>query len=1315
MSQLQQRLRIRMILIAVLLTTRAYCFNYQFKTIGTQDGLSCHSVTDICQDEKSRIWIGTLDGLNCYSGNRINVYNNFTNGNVDYGYMEARKIIPDYRGHLFIVTRKGLYCFSLKTERCNMIPAESPSSACLYDKTLLIVSRRRLLTYDIASGKITMPYPNLLLPETGLQMVCDKKGNVWLAGDKAGLYMYSKGKFMKKLFPQHKIANLYVSPTGNIWVGVQGNSVFCVNPSGDILSQYSLPSNGNSDRARAICHDNLGNIWVGSRNGLSCINTRTHKIEHYKADPYHGGQLNNASVTSLYTDNQGLVWVGTYWGGVNYFFPGQQRYEYYNTANTPTLSFNVIGKMIEDKNGYIWIGTEGGGLYRYSPILKALKSQPASLSSDYIKDIAYDRQNASLWIASDYSNLINCFDITSSQNKTFPIQPQYSKGIGRALFAVENGKDNLYIASTSSVLCWNKHTHKSKLIYWCPDLFTHNYNSLLLDHRGALWFGSNDGIVSYNTVTHKMQVHRIRGDVPMRSYKELVYTLAESTSEEILLGTHNKGLYTLDRKNNCFVPKYSSLVIGGDNVKALATTAQGQWLIGTERGLTCIEQDSNTQNHPTYEHDLPIKTVNRSAVCVAHDGTIYLGGPAGLVVLKRGSLHSSSQPYSLQFTDLYVNEQHVHPGDSTGILNSALPFINHITLESSCHVFSIVYGTNNFFHEANDKVEYRLLGYNDKWNESRNGNEISFTNLSPGNYTLQVRLKDSPKIQKALAITIEPPLYATWWAKTIYVLLFIILLLLAMKEYKNRLSLKTSLELEHRNKLQTIKLNRQKMEFFTNISHEIRTPATLILGQLEILLRRQDLSPIIREKITAVKRNADSLKILVNKILDFRKLEQGHEQLHLVKKPLTALVSEHISTFRETASLRQITLSFKSPSALSPVMHDPDQIGKVLNNLLSNALKYTPDHGHITASLNEDVDHVYLQVSDNGIGIAPEECRKLFSRFYQSSNALHKEGTGIGLALCKSIMELHHGQIKVESNVGQGTTFTVIFRKGDIDTEKCNLNQEPNPSTTVHPEEPIEKNFKIAAAPEIHILIIEDNDEMRSMLVEIFTRYYTVDSACNGEEGLTKLKSKEYDMIISDIIMPKVSGRELCENVKSDLMTSHIPVVLLTALSSPQQEMAGLRHGADLYISKPFNIQKLLLQCNNFLQTRKAARQRFAKTDLLQVNDITTNDLDKNILDECIQVVMKNLSREGFSVEDFASQINVSRTVLFRKIRAITGVTPHAFIISIRMKEAARLLKQNHGLSISDVSYQVGFSNPQYFTKCFKKQFDCSPSEYRYK
>ncbi|MFQ7113571.1 response regulator, partial [Hallella bergensis] len=312
-------------------------------------------------------------------------------------------------------------------------------------------------------------------------------------------------------------------------------------------------------------------------------------------------------------------------------------------------------------------------------------------------------------------------------------------------------------------------------------------------------------------------------------------------------------------------------------------------------------------------------------------------------------------------------------------------------------------------------------------------------------------------------------------------------------------------------------------------------------------------------------------------------------------------------------------------------------------------------------------------------------------------------------------MELHHGQIKVESNVRQGTTFTVIFRKGDIDTEKCNLNQEPNPSTTVHPEEPIEKNFKIAAAPEIHILIIEDNDEMRSMLVEIFTRYYTVDSACNGEEGLTKLKSKEYDMIISDIIMPKVSGRELCEKVKSDPMTSHIPVVLLTALSSPQQEMAGLRHGADLYISKPFNIQKLLLQCNNFLQTRKAARQRFAKTDLLQVNDITTNDLDKNILDECIQVVMKNLSREGFSVEDFASQINVSRTVLFRKIRAITGVTPHAFIISIRMKEAARLLKQNHGLSISDVSYQVGFSNPQYFTKCFKKQFDCSPSEYRYK
>ena len=547
------------------------------------------------------------------------------------------------------------------------------------------------------------------------------------------------------------------------------------------------------------------------------------------------------------------------------------------------------------------------------------------------------------------------------------------------------------------------------------------------------------------------------------------------------------------------------------------------------------------------------------------------------------------------------------------------------------------------------------------------------------------------------------------------------ILFFVIREYRIRLFLKTSLDFELREKQYIEEMNQSKLRFFTNISHEIRTPITLILGQVDLLLNSGRLSTYAYSKLLNIHKNAGNLKNLITELLDFRKQEQGLLKLKISQFDLYSLLKEHYLLFKELAANRNISFTLRADCEQCMIWGDRLQLQKVVNNLLSNAFKYTSDGGNITLELTEGTDECMFSVSDNGAGISEEDYVKIFERFYQVENIGQYGGTGIGLALSQGIVKAHQGDITVESQLGKGSCFKVTLKKGDthFDSSVIRIEQEQDKEYIYYSEdkEALIKEVQSAknenGTTDCKLLVIDDNEEIRNILVDIFSPLYTVETANDGEEGYEKVKEMQPDLVISDIMMPGMPGTELCAKIKNNIETCHIPVVLLTALSAPERELEGLRIGADIYVVKPFNMRRLVMQCNNLINTRRILQNKYARQLDVKAEKIATNELDQKFIEQATRVVEENMENPEFCVETFSREMGVGRTALFQKIKGITGSTPNNFIMNLRLKKAAYFLLNAPEMNISDIAYRLGFGNPQYFNKCFKELFSIAPTQYR--
>lgn len=677
-------------------------------------------------------------------------------------------------------------------------------------------------------------------------------------------------------------------------------------------------------------------------------------------------------------------------------------------------------------------------------------------------------------------------------------------------------------------------------------------------------------------------------------------------------------------------------------------------------------------------------------------------------------------------------------GDETGVLTKAFPYTQKLKLSHNQNNLILSFALPDYEQQLSQKqFQYKLDGFDKKWIKTSQ-TEVHYTNLDPGTYTLRVAAINNSSNQSgditdkeiSMQLTISAPWYATWWAFLLYIISFIGCLYYFISSRIAKRTLALSLEKERFEKQQIEQLNQEKLVFFTNVSHEFRTPLTLIISHIDIILQKSSLNPSIYNQILKIRKNAQQMSNLISELLEFRKLEQNHKTLQISQQDITPFLKEIYFSFVDYAHLRNIHYDFQLSETPTLCWFDSQLLEKVFFNLLSNAFKYTPDNGNIIISGRTTDNEVEISISDTGSGIAKNDVSQIFARFFQANNQKPGEysspGTGIGLALSKTIVEKHHGTITVDSTLGKGSTFTVrLPRNADVfqadkNIQLSNQQQESSivpgsldvlPETdtylteSVHTENAEEKTHTV--------LLVEDNEELLQLLTELFSPFYEVICATNGEEGLKQVYEHKIDLIISDIMMPKMRGTEMCLQIKNNIDYCHIPLILLTALNSTEQNIEGLNRGADDYITKPFHAQLLLARANNLIRSRLLMQHQFDKKPISEIDLTCINPLDKDILKRTAESIEQHIDDTEYDIPVLCKEVGIGRSLLYTKFKALTGMTPNNFILNYRLKHAAALLQQYPDIPIAEVSDRCGFSSPVYFSRCFKNQYGCTPQNYR--
>lgn len=1311
-----------------------------FSHISAEEGLSQVSVNDIYIDEFGFVWIGTNCGLNCYNGRDIRKFR-MEKGNPNSLFCNnVYRLSGNGRGKIYIVCTEGLAELDLESI-CFRTLMTGEIKSVFYDKALYIGFGNKILKKE-DGGDSFMPF--LSLPDSISEIssiITADDGAMWIGTAGNGVYVLDQDSLrLRHPVTEGNITNIYQDSEGYIWIGSWEEGLYRIAPD-NTVTMFRHKENDRqtiaSDFVRCCCEDGSGRLWAGTFTGLDCIDKSTGKIWHYTADRSRSDGLSHSSVWCLRKDSQGNIWAGTYFGGVNCFNPEYSIFTKYveSSVEGNGLSSSIVGKMTEDKNGNLWIATEGGGVNYLDRKSRKFRwhqkdGKPDSLSENNIKSLYYDPDKEILWAGTHIGGL-NMLDISTGKFRTYRSSPQNGTSLPSDIIRdILPYGDSLIIATENGVCTFDCKSGKCRRLFTDmeEEALIKKVTDILMDTNGNLWLATmGEGVFKYRLESGEIKRYCHDTATPGTISNNSIYSIFQDSTGNLWFSTSGSGMdrfvpgsgtfTNYDRENNGLV---------SDCVYQICESPfSGNLLLITDSGFSVF--NSTTGKAGSYDicNGFPFTSANENALQITKDGEIFIGSAQGMVSFRERCLDLPEKPYSIYFSGLYVNGNAVNPKDGNGILEKSLLYEKHLRFKSDVSMFSIEVTTSNYLAANRHNLEYRLEGFSQTWNPLRNGNTITYSNLSPGKYRLVVRTEGDtgPASSVCLDITVLPPWYSSASAYTAYILLAALVLMLAVNFYKDRVRLRTSLEYEQKRNQDIKALNQSKLRFFTNISHEIRTPLTIIIAEAEsIMLNKQDFTPSLYKKILSIYKNSIQLRELISELLEFRKQEQGHMKIKAAPHNIVYFINELYLLFNEYASSKGLKLTYIKEIERLEVWYDQKQMQKVFSNLLSNAMKYTEPGGAITVRVYSKEGRAIIEVSDTGCGIAAQEQDKIFDSFYRIDRPAEedqtKEGSGIGLALAKGIVELHYGEISVTSKAGAGSTFRISlplgyshFRPEQIENgttaEKmtnelpADLNQNEAPETRP-PAESLPK-----------MIVAEDNDGIRELLAEIFSPYYNVIAVDDGEKAYNLICKEIPAIVVSDVIMPKMSGTDLCRKIKNDISTCHIPVVLLTARVAVEQNLEGLLTGADDYITKPFNTSLLVSRCNNLVNSRIALQKKFCRQPQTPSKVLATNPLDKKLIDKANAIIEENLSNPDFNVAMFARELAMSRAAIFTKIKAITGMTPNDFIMSIRLKKGAFLLNSNPELSITEISEMTGFNSPKYFAKCFSDMYHLSPSAYR--
>ena len=1297
--------------------------DFWFRHFSVEDGLSSNSVRAIMQDKYGFMWLGTDDGLNRYDGTTIKVYNLNPQGSNDY-----ISSLYDTTDNIWVGTEGGVYIFDYETESFELFKVLTAQGDSIKSNVNHIAEDRdgNLWFSTVGQGIFKYNISKHYLEHyefkdaNGLMasVLVDSENQIWAVTNWGSPTVSKLNKAENKFepFPITYEAGQYDSNSlvmledseHALWLGTWECGLQKIDRYTGKAITYLHPSEGKgATHIHSLMEYAPHQLLIGSDDGLLLFNTLTCEHQLFTEDETNPYSLSNRFVYPIVKDREGGIWVGTYYGGVNYLSPNTGQFEcfahsrFYNSVNG-----TVIGRFCEDSSGYIWIASDDGGLSRFAPKDKQFTlympdEHRNSLSYHNVHALCMDDDD--LWIGT-YTGGVN---VLNTKTGTFRVYTTKGGDLttldGTSSYAIFRDREKrIWVTSMAGINLYNREEDNFIRVKDLESLTI----DIDQDADGNIWFSTQGKGLFKNNTDKKTWKNYVYSNTPGALVNDQVNCVLIDGNGNMWVGTMN-GLCKYDAGEDRF--EAIPLDIPSRNICGIVEDQHVLWLT-TTKGLVRYAPGESCQVF-TRSDGLQSEQFLPNAALKASDGKIYVGTVNGFKAFYPYQIKMNKVLPPVVITGLEIFNKEIRIGDKK--LPKALNWMAELDLSYKDHVFSLLYASLSYCTPEKNQYAYKLEGFDKDWNYVGSQNKATYTNLPAGTYVFKVKATNNDGIwsnqEASLKITIHPPFYWSTASKILYFIWVCIALTFFIRFLLKRTEKKHTAEINQLNVSKEKEVHEAKIKFFTMIAHEIRTPVSLIIGPLEKIMKSSIPMPaVLRDDLNIIDRNSQRLLFLVNQLLDFRKVEQEGITMRYASQNIRQLLQAVCERFKPFITQHGAHLEVEYPDADFTAMVDSEAITKMISNLLTNASKYTKDKVVLSCIVQPEQHTFVVKVTDNGIGISKEDRKRIFKPFFQAMD--NKPGTGIGLSIVKSIVESHNGCIEVESEINKGSSFIVTLPIEQVGAEV--QEGEAGVLNPVIPEDILSETLPVMSSKNKPLmLIVDDNEEMLNFLSSSFSAQYSILTAEDGMEALEKLKEHEVTLIVSDWMMPRMDGVEFCKALRADQSISHIPFILLTAKTDTNSKIEGMDCGADAYIEKPFSVQYLEACIKNLLDLRNLLRQKFSKMPLVPLNSIANNSMDNKFLTRINEIIEQNFSNSELSVDFLAEELCISRSGLFAKIKTLANVTPNELIQIVRLKKAAALLSENK-YRINEICYMVGFNNPSYFAKCFQKQFGIKPGEF---
>lgn len=1365
----------------LVLIVSPYGYAQKFERFSNSEGFNQNTIYTIEQDQYGYLWYGTPNGLIRYDGYEFKSYTTQSNtdGNILSNFITY--LYNDANGILWIGTNLGLNVYVPSLEKFYTVPLSNKLHISTIDSgpngQIWFSGKNELYVCElknIENGTFNI--------SGNLFKTLSDKGNINdfnFKDNRSVLLATSKGLSQLRLnstntngFPdikssfvfedlENKVVTEILNKKGIFWIRT-GDGLYKTTFEEDevhVIGTFEHLGSPESLDAefviKTLFEDNSGAVWVGTKNdGLFKYEQEGDYFKHFAYDPENSAGLSSKHINAIYQDDFDVLWIGTAQAGINKLDLTQKKFISYshNPYEKGSLSDNLLMAILEDSKGRLWMSGYNKALFRSTTAVndatvdklefENLDGKLSLANNDVVRSI-YEDKRGYIWIGTDLKIIV--FNPSTNQFKEVVLETNGDKPrIEKVRKVYQIDANNVLLAGTQIAVIANpwpaindnkipRLDLKSSL-----DLKSENVQALLEVNAGSFWFGTNKGLLHGNfdgkAITIDQKISEESTNEIKLTYRN-VFSLLQDEAGAIWVGTFGGGLHkmSLDAQDVPVKMEYfrKNDFLPDDAIYGILQEAEDYLWMSTDMGLVRFYLPDHTIDVFDVRDGLPQNNFRQGAFFKGKSGYFYFGGLNGLTVFKPEEIALNTQPPEILITDLLVNNKPVTIGEELNndvVLKKSISETESIAISQKQQIIAFNLAVEHTSTPSKNKLAYKLEGFNDTWVEENTGKTtVTYTNLSAGSYVFKIKAANGDGIwnteAKVLHVEILPPWYQTWWSYLLFTILVVGAGIGVVVYFSQHEKLKQRLKYEKLDKERQDTVNQGKFRYFTNLSHEFRTPLTLIAGPLEYMISNNSDSGN-NKYLEIIQKNTKRLLSLADQLITFRQAEQGHLNLQLNKDTLGGFIYPTTEGFENYAVEKDINFYYKVSTPDEEIIIDVEKTERIIFNLLSNSFKNTPPKGSISVESKITFDSgqkmIHIDVVDNGKGIPRENLDNIFERFYQLGNKSGSvSGGGIGLSFCKSLVMLLGGEISVASEPGVETRFSVVIPSKPI-AEHGVDNISRSEKSFIKDWIPLAPDIirhtlmapENGATKEYAILIVENEVDVQTFLISTLSQKYNITIANNGVEALEKIIHKEPDLVISDVMMPEMDGFQLCERIKSDTKLSHISVLLLTALGDKEDVIKGLEFGADEYMSKPFSLRHLELRIERLIQNKKRLRQYFLKNSQLPKGDLEISTKDKVFLEKTISAIEKNISDSNFGVEELAFEIGLSTSHFYRRLKQLTGQVPNVYLRNFRLQRAAELLSNNEGFNVAEVMYQIGIESNSYFSTSFKKLHGVSPSEF---